>query len=113
MIDMDEAWLEEIKRILSRIIPEYEVWAFGSRIKGNNHKYSDLDLALISETRIDWRLIESLKDEFSESDLPIRVDVVDYKSVPEVLKKMIEVDHVVIKDADMRNVTGSIKGGLG
>lgn len=49
-----------------------------------------LDLALVSETPVDRDRIERLKDAFSESDLPIIVDVVDINTVSDDFRKLIE-----------------------
>lgn len=97
MIDIDSLQLELIKRILSETIPEYSVWAFGSRVNGRPQKFSDLDLALVSNEKIDWRIIERLKDAFSESDLPIMIDVVDFNSVSENFRKIIFENHSVVQ----------------
>ena len=97
MIDIDNLQLDLIKRILSEVIPEYNVWAFGSRVNGRPQKFSDLDLALVSNEKIDWRVIERLKDAFSESDLPIMVDVVDFNSVSENFRKIISEKYSVIQ----------------
>ncbi len=97
MIDIDNLQLELIKRILSETIPEYSVWAFGSRVNGRPQKFSDLDLALVSNEKIDWRIIERLKDAFSESDLPIMIDVVDFNSVSENFRKIIFENHSVVQ----------------
>jgi predicted nucleotidyltransferase len=55
---MDEAPLIDIRPdlwsivrdILCRHVPRHEVWAFGSRARGKAKRYSDLDLAIISDT---------------------------------------------------------------
>ena len=77
MIDLEEKYLVEIKRILAENMPDCEVRAFGSRVEGKAKKFSDLDLALVGSEKIDWRKIESLKDAFSSSDIPIIVDLID------------------------------------
>jgi len=97
MIDIDNLHLELIRHILSEIVPGCRVWAFGSRVSGKAQKYSDLDLVIVSENKTDWRIIERLKDAFSESDLPIIIDVVDFFSVSENFKKIIDGNHVVIQ----------------
>ncbi|WP_027358970.1 nucleotidyltransferase family protein [Desulforegula conservatrix] len=97
MIDIDNLQFDLIKRILSETIPEYSVWAFGSRVNGRPQKFSDLDLALVSNGKIDWRIVERLKDAFSESDLPIMIDVVDFNSVSENFRKLILENHFLIQ----------------
>lgn len=77
---------------------EHSVWAFGSRVHGKNlKKYSDLDLALVSNTSIDIDMLSQLKSQFSASDLPFKVDVVDFFSVSDEFKKIIEESYERIK----------------
>ena len=59
--------LENVKSILNTYIPNDEVWAFGSRTRGTARKFSDLDLAVITEQPLDFNLYAALKEAFSES----------------------------------------------
>ncbi len=97
MIDIEEKYLSEILRILNEQVPDCEVRAFGSRIEGNAEKYSDLDLVLVGDEKLNWRKIESLKDVFSASDLPIIVDVIDWHSISNEFKAVIEKSYEVIQ----------------
>jgi predicted nucleotidyltransferase len=89
MINVEPGHLEEVKRILESLTPGCEAWAFGSRVTGKNRKYSDLDVALVGEGRLDWRLIEAVKDAMSESDVPFTVDIVDYAAAGEGFRRII------------------------
>ena len=55
MIDLDDKYLEEVLAILTEWVPECEVWAYGSRVKGKAWQFSDLDLALVGDGPVDWR----------------------------------------------------------
>ena len=96
MIDLDAKYLDEIKRILAEKVPDCEVRVFGSRIEGNAKKFSDLDLVLIGNEKLDWRKIESLKDAFSSSDIPIIIDVIDFNAISEEFKAIIENNYEII-----------------
>ena len=85
-----------VREILVRHVPGHEVWAFGSRVKGPAKPYSDLDLAVISERPLPFDVLGRLAEDFSESDLPWRVDVVDWAATSELFKKIIERDKVVL-----------------
>ena len=61
---------------------------------GTAKPYSDLDLALKGEDRLPLALIADLVDAFSESDLPFRVDVLDWRSVAPNFRASIERDGV-------------------
>ena len=69
--------LELIKRILARYVPEYEVRAFGSRVQKTAVRSSDLDLVIMTDKPLTKLRMADLKDAFSESDLPFKVDLVD------------------------------------
>lgn len=90
MIDLEPRHLDEVRRILAERAPEYTAYAFGSRVTGKAAKYADLDIVLVAESRLDWRKIARIKDAFSESDLPIVVDVVDWHALPEGFRDEIE-----------------------
>lgn len=97
MIDIEEKYLAEIRWILSEQAPDCEVRAFGSRIEGNAEKYSDLDLVLVGNEKLSWRKIESLKDAFAASDLPMIVDVIDWYTLSDEFKAVVEKGYEVIQ----------------
>ena len=39
-------YLREVERILQMVVPDVEVWAYGSRVTGTAYEASDLDLVL-------------------------------------------------------------------
>jgi predicted nucleotidyltransferase len=75
MIDVTPEQLEIILGMVSQFFPDCEVWVFGSRYNGTAKHYSDLDLALVGQSKLDWRRLAELKEAFQESDLPFRVDL--------------------------------------
>lgn len=64
--------------ILQRHIGDREIWAFGSRVSGAARPYSDLDLAIIGDTPLPFTTLAALKEDLSDSDLPWKVDIVDW-----------------------------------
>ena len=95
---VDAAALSEVLNILRAHVPEYEVWAFGSRVHGRNLKpFSDLDLVVITAEPLDLLRLADLKEAFTESDLPFKVDLLDWATVNDRFRRIIEKDHVVVK----------------
>lgn len=90
MIDLEADQLAVVQRILAEHVPDCEVRVFGSRVNATARKYSDLDLALVSPKQIGSSRIESLKDAFAASDLPIQVDVLDWHTISPSFQKVIE-----------------------
>lgn len=83
--------------ILQKHVPQFDVWAFGSRAKWKANIHSDLDLCIISDKPLGFRTLGLLEEDFSESDLPWRVDVVDSSLISESFRKIIERDKVVLQ----------------
>ncbi len=97
MIDAIPRHLETIKRILREHVPECEVRVFGSRVTRKAKKYSDLDLAVVGDGTLDSDTLRLLKEAFEESDLPFRVDVLDWHGISASFRKVIEKKFEVIQ----------------
>jgi uncharacterized protein len=100
MIDVTPAQLQIIKAILQRIAPDCEARAFGSRFKRTAKHYSDLDLAIVGSGKLPFKKISALRIAFEESDLPYRVDVLDWHSISPEFQKVIEQGYEVIQKAN-------------
>jgi predicted nucleotidyltransferase len=90
MIYLETKYLEIVKNILRENIPEYKVVVFGSRATGKQKVHSDLDLCVTGKEPLSLEKLANLREDFSESDLPIRVDIVDSTTVTPEFKKIIE-----------------------
>lgn len=92
-------YLELVRTVLSRHLPQAEVWAYGSRVNGDCHEASDLDLVVRNPVAFDEALpdLPDLKEALVESNLPIRVDVVDWARIPESFRREIERAYVVVR----------------
>ena len=90
MLDLTPQHLTEVRRILLLHVPGRTVRAFGSRVQGNAKPFSDLDLVVMGNTPLDFRQLAALKDAFAESNLPFRVDVIDWASTSETFRRIIE-----------------------
>ncbi len=86
-----------VKEILRRYLPGAEVRAFGSRVKKTGRKNSDLDLAVTAKEAMPLSLRTQLHEAFEESELPFRVDVVDWNSISPEFRRIIETQYEVIQ----------------
>ncbi len=75
--------LDEFKKIVFKHIDpkSARVFIFGSRAIGNNLKFSDIDLGVEPKSELPIMSKIDLEDEFENSDLPFKVDVVDFSKV--------------------------------
>ena len=96
-ITVSEADWPISRNILRAHVPDCTVWAFGSRATGRAKPYSDLDLAISGGKPLGIDLIAQLAEAFGESDLPYKVDIVDWTTASEAFKKVIERDRVIVQ----------------
>lgn len=97
-IDLSPRDWKIVRDILARHVPQYEVWAFGSRAKRTAKEYSDLDLAIITDQPLGLSLSADIANAFEESDLPIKVDVVDWATTSENFRQIIQREKIVIQN---------------
>jgi len=83
--------------ILQRLIPHCRVWAFGSRVTGTHKDYSDLDLTIIADAPLDITTSANVSDAFSQSDLPYKVDLVEWATTSESFRNMILQNKIVLQ----------------
>lgn len=89
MIDLAPEQLAIVRRLLATHVPECEVRAFGSRVTGKAKPYSDLDIALLGPARLPIGRLAALREALQESELSIRVDVLDWHAISEAFRSVI------------------------
>ena len=88
---------EIINNILKNNLPiDAQVFAFGSRVRFNNTKFSDFDLALKmnNNQKVPLKIFAQLKNEFEESDLIYKVDLIDLNNISDSFLNSIKDDLV-------------------
>lgn len=83
--------------ILQRLIPHCQVWAFGSRVTGTHKDYSDLDLTIIADAPLDITTIANVSDAFSQSDLPYKVDLVEWATTSKSFRNIIQQNKIILQ----------------
>lgn len=109
-LDLRPEWLDIIRRILAAHLPEAEVLAYGSRVSGAAHEGSDLDLVARNPNNSMMPLpnLGEVREAFSESNLPILVDILDWSQIPESFREEIKYSGVLIFPAEVENNHGSL-----
>jgi predicted nucleotidyltransferase len=100
MIDVSGKHLETIRRILAEYVGDCEVRAFGSRVCGTAKNHSDLDVAVVGTKKMNQRAKMLLREAFEESDLPFRVDVIDYNTVSDEFRAIIDAKYEILQRND-------------
>jgi len=97
MIDLTPQHLAKVQQILRNHVAECEVRVFGSRYLGQAKPYSDLDLCVIGGTAISMQALRALREAFEESDLPFRVDVLDWHTISPEFQAVISRGYEILK----------------
>ncbi len=97
MIDLRLDQLDIVKSILAAHVPDTEVRVFGSRVTWTAKDYSDLDLVIVGQEKINRKTLYGLAEAFEESALPFRVDVLDWHRISEAFRQVIEEAYEVIQ----------------
>lgn len=113
MIDVSPRQLEIIKKILLKCVPECEVRVFGSRATWTAKDYSDLDLVVVGKEKLPDKIFYSIKEDFKESELPFRVDVLDWHRISSGFKTNIEKQYEIIQKSPKGEQTKSKESQVG
>ncbi len=98
MIDLSPQDLATVKDLVAAHFPKVEVRVFGSRYRWTAKDYSDLDIVLVGEEKLDWQAVGRLGEALAESDLPVRVDVLDWHAISPEFQRVIEQGYAVIQE---------------
>ena len=86
-----------VRSVLRQHVPNREVLAFGSRATWTAKNYSDLDLAILGDEQLPLDVSSALAEAFSESDLPFKVDLVDWSRIEDTFRNIIRRDGVTLQ----------------
>ena len=92
-LDLKPADWKLLLELLERYLPATEVWAFGSRVKGQAKTHSDLDLVAFTEEQ---SAVSLLKEAFDESSFTINVDLHRWDELPLSFKQNVEQAYAVV-----------------
>ena len=100
-LHLPERYLQMVRAILQTHLPHAEIWAYGSRVNGDYYEASDLDLVVRQPDDLSRRQvnIDAVIAAFSESNLPIIVQLVDWARIPASFHDEIMAKYAVIQPA--------------
>ena len=82
LVDLPADHRRTVLDILHQNLPlNTQAWVFGSRATGRARRYSDLDLTIDAGRRLTLDETAKLTEAFSDSELPYRVDLVDWHEI--------------------------------
>ena len=98
-LHLPEHYLRIVQEVLNSHLPQAEVWAYGSRVNGDCHDASDLDLVVRQPDDLQRRqkALDEARDAFTESNLPILVQLVDWAGIPAAFHAEIMANYAVVQ----------------
>src|SRR5689334_1722659 len=89
---------ERICDIAKKCFPvPVEIWAYGSRVNGDCHEGSDLDLVIVNKTEDNIREMSlDFIDQLRNSNIPILIDVKEWQTIPPSFKNNISQNYEVL-----------------
>jgi len=95
--ELDENTKKKIIAIISALMPDAKIYLFGSRARGTNSNYSDIDLALDTGYKISNVDLDELKTIFKVSYIMYEVDLLDMNNIDDLIKNQILKDRILWK----------------
>ena len=96
MIKASAKQLNLVRRILQEHVHGAEVRVFGSRITETTKTYSDMDIVIVGKKSLAPGILAGIKADFEESDLPFRVDVLDWHKLSDEFRKVINKKYEIL-----------------
>lgn len=81
-------------------LPAVTAWAYGSRVNGDAHEASDLDLVLRSPdlSPIPLEHLDAFLQALRESNIPILIEARDWARLPDAFHQEILKNYVVVRE---------------
>ena len=89
-LKLENKYKEFIVNTIKNIIPEVNIYIYGSRVKGTSQEYSDVDIALQAGIILPPEQLFQIKAVFQNSIFPYKVDIIDLNSISESFLNIIK-----------------------
>lgn len=77
---------EKIINVIHALIPQADIYLFGSRATEQHHAKSDFDIALDAGQPLNRLDVGEIRDMLNASNIPYQFDIVDFHNVGQDLK---------------------------
>lgn len=80
------------QKIIKEILKQYpyDFYYYGSRVKGDFTKSSDLDILLKTNQNVSISILKEISDKFNQSKIPYIINISDYNKMSEDFIRLIE-----------------------
>ncbi len=104
-MNLNETHLLRLKAILSTF--DYSFFAFGSRVHGHPHLFSDIDLFFIES--IPETILLQIEEALECSDIPYHIDITDFNRCDRKFQSIMLKNHLIIQSSSLlKKIEGAI-----
>jgi len=96
-MSLEPEYKNKILGILIVLFPDAKIYLFGSRARGTHSDRSDIDIAIDEGQVIRPGRVGEAVGMFSESNIPYKIDIVDFYSVSDDMQYFIKKEGIVWK----------------
>lgn len=94
---LDDKTKHKIIAVISALIPEAKIYLFGSRARGTNSQFADIDLALDAGKPLPSVDVDEAKSMLQESNIIYPIEIVDFYQISSAMQAEILKDRVIWK----------------
>ena len=94
---VDEKTKHKITAVLSALFPDAKIYLFGSRARGTNGKYSDIDIAIDAGKPLPIESIDEAKSMLNESNILYFIDILDFHLITSSMREEIIKERIIWK----------------
>jgi predicted nucleotidyltransferase len=96
-MNINEQYKQKIINLIVALHPHVKIYLFGSQATGTQVHGSDIDIALDAGKRMDRAAVGEVREVLNATDIPYKIDVVDFHFVPEKMQSMILAEGILWK----------------
>ncbi|OHB89371.1 MAG: hypothetical protein A3D89_01460 [Planctomycetes bacterium RIFCSPHIGHO2_02_FULL_52_58] len=99
-VEIEQKYLLRLKELVINFLKDREVKIilFGSRARGQGYPFSDVDIGIVPSGELNDKELAILRERIEDSNIPYKVEVVNFSEVSKDFKKNALKGAVVWKD---------------
>jgi predicted nucleotidyltransferase len=96
--ELDEETKQKIINLISALVSNAKIYLYGSRARGTNAQWSDIDLAIDAGEKLPELALGEIRDILDASNMPYIVDVIDLNALNKSHRDAILKEKIVWKE---------------
>ena len=99
-IVLNKVSMTELKKVVVAVLKNenVKIMLFGSRARGDNYPYSDVDIGILPSDKFDERKLILLRETIENLNFPYKMDIVNLSEISEAFKTEVQKDAILWKD---------------